>query len=185
MAFSASGIFVQPFIGLLDGTIGYGASVGLDVNAASAMKAALYDNATVAVTSATAFDDTAEKSRYGGTAAYFGTLGSASGGNTNGQVYTAGAEWPVGGIVMTAVTTTVNAAGTGVLKFTAGNTATTAATATMSAIRGVFIYGDLVTVAGWSKMGLCAITFGADYSVTNGSFTIQWNASGIFTLDLA
>lgn len=183
MAFSASGIFVQPFIGLLDGTIGYGSTIGMDVNTTNAVKAALYDNAIPVVTSAAAYDDTAEKSRYAGTGAYFGSAGSATGGGAAGQVFTT--EWPVGGNVLTGVTITVASAGTGVLKFTASNTPTTAATATMSNIRGVYLYNDLVTVAGWAKMGLCAITFGADYSVTNGSFTIQWNASGIFTLDLA
>ena len=31
---------------------------------------------------------------------------------------------------------------------------------------------------------VCLVNFGADYSSANGTFTITWNASGIWTLDL-
>ena len=32
--------------------------------------------------------------------------------------------------------------------------------------------------------GIIAVTFGGDYAVTAGTFTIQWDASGIFSVDL-
>ncbi|HVV37580.1 MAG TPA: hypothetical protein VHC63_13305 [Acidimicrobiales bacterium] len=58
------------------------------------------------------------------------------------------------------------------------------ASATFSSVRGVLVYDDTIA-SPTAKPGIVAITFGADFSVTGGTFTIQWNANGIFTLDYA
>ena len=42
------------------------------------------------------------------------------------------------------------------------------------------VYDDTLT----SDPLIAYIDFGADYSSSNGTFTIAWNASGIFTIDL-
>ena len=42
------------------------------------------------------------------------------------------------------------------------------------------IYADTIT----DDPLIAYIDFGADYSSSNGTFTIAWNASGIFTIDL-
>lgn len=179
MAFSLSGIFLPAWVALADGTIGYGAAAqGLDFDAASMFKAALYDN-TVSVAADTVYEDTMEKTRYNGTAAYFASTGGATGST---QVYCA--EWAQGGLALSGAGLTKVGSG-GLLMFDASDRATTASTATMSGIRGVYVYADGVAVTSNVDPGLCAITFGADYAVTNGSFTIQWNASGLFRIDMA
>jgi hypothetical protein len=54
------------------------------------------------------------------------------------------------------------------------------ASATFSNASGCFIYGDSYT----PKIGLVAVPFGGAYSPNNGTFTIQWPAAGVFTIDL-
>ncbi len=57
-------------------------------------------------------------------------------------------------------------------------------TATFSSVRGVLVYDDTIATP-TADPGIVAITFGADFAVTSGTFTIVWNANGIFTLDYA
>lgn len=73
--------------------------------------------------------------------------------------------------------TTYVSSGAGVTTFDATDTPWT--TSTFSAVRGCLIYADALA----GNNAIIAITFGADYAVTSGTFTIQWNASGIFTVD--
>lgn len=49
---------------------------------------------------------------------------------------------------------------------------------------GSFAYDDATTVGtgGTAKMGICYNYFGSGQSVTAGTFTIVWNASGILTV---
>lgn len=88
----------------------------------------------------------------------------------NGTGYTTGGAALAG--------TTFTSTGAGVVTFDGTDTAWT--TATFSAVRGCLIYADALA----GNNGIAAVTFGADYAVTSGTFTIQWNASGIWTLDL-
>lgn len=87
-----------------------------------------------------------------------------------------GTGYTAGGALLTG--TTFVSTGSGVVTFDATDTAWT--TATFSAVRGCLVYADALA----GNNGIAAITFGADYAVTAGTFTIQWNASGIFTIDL-
>lgn len=66
---------------------------------------------------------------------------------------------------------------TGTAKFDAADTAWAAATWTTA--RFAIIYD--VTLAGTNDLIAC-IDFGADQSVTAGTFTIVWNSAGIITL---
>lgn len=52
-------------------------------------------------------------------------------------------------------------------------------TSTFSSVRGCLVYADAVA----GNNGIIAVNFGSDYGVTSGTFTIQWNVSGIFTID--
>ena len=52
-------------------------------------------------------------------------------------------------------------------------------TTTLANVRGVVLFDN--TVAGLPL--LAAVTFGADYSTTAGTFAITWNASGIWRID--
>lgn len=77
-----------------------------------------------------------------------------------------------------AITTTVFTHGTGgVVKWDAADT--TWSGATISSIRGGLAYADALA----GNNGICAINFGADYAVTAGTLTVQWDAAGIFTVD--
>lgn len=67
--------------------------------------------------------------------------------------------------------------GGGVWTFDATDTQWT--TATISSIRGRVIFDNTLT----SDPLLVATNFAADYTVTNGTLTIQENGSGIWTID--
>lgn len=49
---------------------------------------------------------------------------------------------------------------------------------------GCLVYDDTITAGtgGVAKLGVCFNSFGSGQSVTAGTFTIVWNASGIFTV---
>ena len=47
-----------------------------------------------------------------------------------------------------------------------------------TAARGAVVYDTTIAANGL----FCAINFGADYNVTNGTFTIQLNALGMVTI---
>lgn len=46
--------------------------------------------------------------------------------------------------------------------------------------RGLLLYANALT----PKSAICAVDFGADYTTTNGTFLVQVNALGLFTIDL-
>lgn len=66
----------------------------------------------------------------------------------------------------------------GTIKFDAADTSWSSATITSA--RGAVIYDDTIT----DDPLIAYIDFGADFSSSNGTFTIAFNASGIFTIDL-
>jgi hypothetical protein len=86
-----------------------------------------------------------------------------------------GTGYTSGGQVLT--NTTWTHSGSGVCKFSGDNSAW--ASATFSGVRGCLLYADALA----GNNAICAVNFGADYAVTSGTFTIQWNVSGIFTID--
>lgn len=55
---------------------------------------------------------------------------------------------------------------------------------TFSAVRGTLPYNDTVTTPVADPF-ICGVTFGADYAVTSGTLTIQWNASGVMRFQYA
>lgn len=164
MAWSESRLFRQ-FIADLLGAIISNATADLD--AASALKMALFDN-----TITPNVDVTAANSAYG--AGVWSATGGATG---TPQVYQAG-QWAQGGVVIgtPAITTVAN----GIVQFSSANI-TSGAAATMSNIRGGLIYVDALTTP-VADQGLGYWDFGASFNVTSGQLTITPNANGLFRI---
>lgn len=110
------------------------------------------------------------------------TAAAASTGYNTGQ-WTTGNEtsnggWSAAGLALASVT---SAFSSNVYTFDAADTANGTA-ATVSPY-GCFIYDDTLTTP-VADQGLCYLSFGGVQSVTSGTLTIVYNASGIMTLTL-
>jgi hypothetical protein len=160
MAWSASGMFRQTFIDIFDKAL-----TTHDFDAAAQFKVALYNNSITPD-----FDVSAANSAYN--AGQWATANEV----------TSATEWAAGGVVL--ASNDVTGVAGGIIMLDANDTASSAG-ATMSGIYGCLIYMDAVTTP-VADQGLLAVYFGGTgYSVTSGTFTIQWNASGIARWDVA
>ena len=155
MAWSASKIFVSTIEDQLENTS------AIDLNTDSFYAALFNDTITPSNTVASA-----------STALGAGVWAS-------GQVFD-GAEWATGGVILTGVTFAPTAA---VLTFDATDTPSTGTSATLASVFGTLVY-DFSLATPVDNQGICYNYFGGTNSVTDGQFTIVWNASGIFTLTL-
>lgn len=162
MAWTNSKIFRQSVADML----GNVAALDFDTNT---IKAALYDG-----TITPAQDVIASAAAYGG--GVWSTTGGATG---TPQVFHTG-QWEQGGTALAGKSIDVGTAATVFLDAT--DTASGSA-ATMSNINGCLVYDD-VTSTPVAKQAFCYNYFGGSNSVTNGTFTIQWNASGILRFTL-
>jgi hypothetical protein len=136
---------------------GYNASQFKLASSGDTLKAALYNNTT-------APDNTvapASSAYNTGTWATSNEVTSSTGG------------WASGGITLTSQSLTQSSA---VVTFTAANTSSSTSSATISGAYGCLVYDSTV-----SSYGISFNYFGGTQSVTNGTFTIVWNASGIAT----
>jgi hypothetical protein len=70
-----------------------------------------------------------------------------------------------------------------VYTFDADDTVSANATTTLTNAYGCLVYDDSLTTP-VADQGICYNYFGGANSVTSGTFTIVWNASGIFALTL-
>lgn len=95
--------------------------------------------------------------------------------NTTNEI--SGTGYTAGGKAITGLSPTVTESPTGTLKYDHDDISWTSASFTA---RGGELYAD--ALAGDNL--IVAVTFGADYTATNGTFTIQFAAGGIFTIDL-
>jgi hypothetical protein len=68
---------------------------------------------------------------------------------------------------------------TNVYTFDAADTVSADATTDLANVYGCLVYDDTV-----ADQGICFNYFGGANSVTNGTFTVVWNAAGIFALTL-
>lgn len=157
MAWANSRVFVQWMIGPMLQSSGTGYT-GLD---SDTVKAALF------ATGATPDNDAA----VGSTGYLTGTWVTANE-ITDDQV--GGADWVSGGIALATKTFTSPAVGD--VMFDAADTAS-GASATLTAAFGAFVYDDTITAGTVADQGLCYNYFGGSQSVTNGTFTIVWNAT--------
>jgi hypothetical protein len=90
---------------------------------------------------------------------------------------TGASEWVAGGRALASKTFTTPA--TGVFMFDAADL-TGVATVTITAAAGMLIYDDTISGGTITKQGVCYNYFGGDQSVTAGTFSVVFNANGIF-----
>lgn len=154
MAVSASGLFVAPWINSLTGV----EVLNLDLET---HRVALFTDAPTPN-----FSDTAANARYG--AGQF-----IAGNEVTGTGYTAG------GALLTS--TTVTESPSSVLMFDAADVSW--ANSTIANAKCALIYADALTTPN-ADPAICLVNFGALYSTNNGTFTIQWASTGIFTWDV-
>lgn len=160
MAWSASGAFRITEANMKDLTV-----TTLDFDAASMFKVALFNNSVTPD-----FDATAANTAYNA-----GTW-------TSGNEISEGGQWAAGGVVL--ATNDITVVSGGIVMLDADDTASGSAF-DGSSIYGCLIYADAVTTP-VADQGFAAIFFGGtSFSVTNGTFTIQWAATGIFRWDVA
>lgn len=152
MAWSGSAVFVRTFDGL-------GGTRNMNLTS-DTLKAVLYNNSI-----------TPDK-----------TVTAANSAYNAGQWATANAlsdstNWALTGQTLGSVTFTVSS---NVYTFDAADTASSTSTTTISGAFGCLVYDDTATTT--ADQGVSYHYFGGTQSVTSGTFTIVWNASGLFTI---
>lgn len=155
MAFGAnSKIFAKTTLDMLNNAQAYNLS-------SDAMKVALFGNTGTPDNTVT----TQVLTEYNGASSQWVT----------GNEVSSSSGWTAGGLALASQTSTQAAA---VLTFDAADTANVAA-CTLANVYGCLVYDTTV-----SNAGICFNSFGGAQSVTSGTLTVVWNASGIFTLTL-
>jgi len=86
--------------------------------------------------------------------------------------------WPAAGRVLVSMTWTIASA---TATYDAADTVSANATTTLASVYGCLVYDDTLTTP-VADQGMSYNYFGGTNSVTSGTFTVVWNASGIFTL---
>lgn len=92
-----------------------------------------------------------------------------------------GTNWDAGGEPVAGGAFSV---GTGTVKFDATDTSQGGAATTLSDVHGCLVYDDSTTTGtgGVADQGVSFHYFGGAQSVTSGTFTIVWNANGLFQI---
>lgn len=156
MAWSNSKIFSAYITDVLNNT------TAMDANS-DTMKAALYNNSI-----------TPDQTVASANTAY----NAGQWANTN--EVSDGTDWDAGGEPLTGVTSGFSS---NVYTFDASNTPQSGTTCTLANVYGCLVYDDTIA-SPVADQGMCYNYFGGVNSVTAGTFTIVWNASGIFTITL-
>jgi len=157
MAWSNSKIFSAYITDIINNT------TAMDLNTDASIKVALYDN-----------DITPDQTVASANTAY--NVGQWV--TTGNEVFEAG-QWAQGGVAITSPTSTFT---TNVYTFDAADTASGSA-ADLASVFGCLVYDDTIATPVVDQ-GICFNYFGGSNSVVNGTFTVVWNASGIFALTL-
>ena len=89
-------------------------------------------------------------------------------------------HWPAGGVALSTITSGFSS---NVYTFDAADTSSVDSSTTISGAYGCLVYDDTLSTP-VADQGICYNYFGGAQSVTGGTFTIVWNASGIFALTL-
>lgn len=89
-------------------------------------------------------------------------------------------EWPATGQALDSVDMT---SASNVITWDAADEVSDGTSATLSDVRGCLIYDDTLA-SPVADQGVCFLSFGGANSVTDGTFTVVFNGSGIFTLTL-
>jgi len=157
MAWSGSKVF-RPFVADVLGNV---AAFDLD---ADSFKVALYDN-----------DITPDNDVTSANSAY--NVGQWV--TTGNEVWEVG-QWAQGGVALSGQS--LNSGTADVVFFDAADTASGSA-ADLANVFGCLVYDDTLTTP-IADQGVCFNYFGGTNSVTNGTFTVVWNANGIFRFTL-
>lgn len=99
--------------------------------------------------------------------------------STGNEVFEAG-QWAQGGVALTSPTVNVGTAD--VVFWDASDTASGSA-ADLANVFGCLVYDDTLTTP-VADQGVCYNYFGGANSVVNGTFTVVWNANGIWRATL-
>src|SRR5262245_48762028 len=86
--------------------------------------------------------------------------------------------WPAAGRNLASITLTPSA---GTITYDAADTVSANSNTTLTAAFGCLVYENTLTTP-VADQGICFNYFGGTQSVTAGTFTIVWNASGIFSI---
>lgn len=86
-----------------------------------------------------------------------------------------GTDWPAGGVNL--ASPALSNPSSGVVMFDATDTAS-GSTADIANAYGCLVYDNTLT----GDPGICFNYFGGANSVTNGTFTVVWNANGVFRI---
>jgi hypothetical protein len=90
-------------------------------------------------------------------------------------------QWPQGGVALSSATGTSNFTGTtDAVWYDANNTASGSA-CTLAGVYGDLLYDDTLT-APVADQGIAFHYYGGSQSVTAGTFTVIWNASGLWRI---
>lgn len=89
-------------------------------------------------------------------------------------------NWAAGGVALGSKTLTA-ATSSNVFTFDAADTSG-GGTVTLTNAFGCLVYDNAITAGTVAKQGITFHDFGGGQSVTSGTFTIVWNASGLFTV---
>lgn len=112
-----------------------------------------------------------------------GSTGYNTGTWVTGNEVTDATNWVAGGRALASKTFSITTAGTqttaSVLSFAAANLSG-GGTVTITSAFGCLVYDNTITAGTVAKQGLCFNYFGGSQSVTAGTFTINWDATGIF-----
>jgi hypothetical protein len=155
MAWSASKIFMAFLEDVFENT------TAMDLNS-DTFKVALYDN-----------DITPDQTVASANTAYNAGQWTASGNEVSDST-----EWPATGQALGSVT---SAFSSNVYTFDAADEVSDGTSATLANVYGCLIYDDTITTP-VADQGVCYLYFGGVNSVTDGTFTVVFNASGIFTV---
>jgi len=107
--------------------------------------------------------------------------GYNSGTWTTGNEVSVATQWVAGGRALASKAYTLSAGGLGT--FTAANLAGSA-TVTLANAYGMLVYDDSITGGTVADQGICFLYFGGPTGVTAGTYTVNWNANGIFNFDV-
>jgi hypothetical protein len=92
-----------------------------------------------------------------------------------------GSEWVAGGRVLAGKSVDVGTAN--IVAFKASNLTGTVSV-TLTAVFGCLVYDDTITGGTIADEGICYNYFGGSQSVTAGTFSVNWNDSGIFNITI-
>ncbi len=100
--------------------------------------------------------------------------------NSTHEVFT-GSEWVAGGRALSGKSLDVATAN--IAAFKASNL-TGVASVTLTNVYGCLVYDDTISGGTVVDEGICYNFFGGAQSVTSGTFSVNWNASGIFNITI-